>query len=137
MLNLGKRVMQSTVLRAAISAIGMTYIINLQIVSIYPLLLFGICLFIYGKERAEEGASVYVKGTAILLSLFLAFGKIIFLREQGRLKGLVLFLLMLLGSYYFIKWAVNAIYCLYDAAEIRGGVRFLPIRYLSFRCCFF
>lgn len=137
MLNLGKRVTQSTVLRAAISAIGMTYIINLQIVSIYPLLLFGICLFIYGKERAGDGESVYVKGTAILLSLFLAFGKIIFLREQGRLKGLVLFLLMVLGGYYFIKWAVNAIYCLYDAAEIRGGGTISPNKVFVISMLFF
>lgn len=143
-LHLGKNIVNSTILHAVLSAIGITYVVNLQVVSIYPLILFGTCLYIYEKERGEEEASVCVKATAMLLSLFLAGGKVVLLRQSGRFRVLILLLLILFGSYYFLKWAVNAIFRAYDTAKMtrekRGGGKTSPnivflISFMFFLIC--
>ena len=52
------------VIRALISAVGITYVWNLAIVSIYPLMIFGICVYLYAQEKQDDKISVYIKGTA-------------------------------------------------------------------------
>lgn len=107
------------IFHAGITAIGLTYVLDLPIVSIYPLGLFGICMYLYAHENREEKCSVYVKVVSLLLSLFLVGGKIDFILGNGRLKGCICFLFILLGSYYFLIWAVKRIFHLYDLANIR------------------
>ena len=110
---------KKVIFHAGITAIGLTYILNLSIVSIFPLGLLGICMYLYAHENVEEKSSVYVKGTALLLSLFLAGGKIDFILEKSRIHGGIQFIFILLGSYYFLIWAIKGTFYLYDLANTR------------------
>lgn len=110
---------KKVIFHASITAIGLTYVLNLSIVSIYPLGLFGICMYLYAHEYTQEKFSVYVKSAALLLSIFLAGGKIDFILESGRIHGCVRLVFILLGSYYFLIWAVKGIFHLYDLANTR------------------
>lgn len=106
-----------SLLRAAISAVGITYIVSLSIVSIYPLMLFGICLYLYSQENQEEKIFVYARGAAMILSLFVAGGKIEFILENNWLSACIRLLFILFGSYYFLVWAVQNIFRLYDVVQ--------------------
>ncbi|MDE6620540.1 MAG: hypothetical protein K2K74_08675 [Lachnospiraceae bacterium] len=105
---------KKVIMRAGMTAVGLTYVLNLSIVSIYPLGLFGICMYLYTHENTDEKLSIYVKGVALLLSIFLSGGKIDFILEGGRLEGCAGMVFILLGSYNFLIWAVKGIFHLYD-----------------------
>ena len=102
------------VIRALISAVGITYVWNLAIVSIYPLMIFGICVYLYAQEKQDDKISVYIKGTALIFSLFLAGGKIDLFTEGTFGEGTVLLFFIIAGNYFFLCWAVKNIFQLYD-----------------------
>ena len=102
------------VIRALISAVGITYVWNLAIVSIYPLMIFGICVYLYAQEKQDDKISVYIKGTALIFSLFLAGGKIDLFTEGTFGEGTVLLFFVIAGNYFFLCWAVKNIFQLYD-----------------------
>lgn len=107
------------IIRAGITAIGLTYVLNLSIVSIYPLGLFGVCLYLFAHVNMEEKPSVYARSAALLLSIFLTGGKTDLILGWGKLYGCIGFIFILLGSYYFLIWAVQGIFHLYDLATIK------------------
>ena len=118
---MGEKSSKRCVIRALISAVGITYVWNLPIVSIYPLIMFGICAFLYSQEKMEDKISVYVKATAMIFSLFLVGGKIDLFMEGTLLSRMIRLFFILVGNYDFLRWAVKNIFHLYHVLQGVGG----------------
>lgn len=115
-LNINKKYI--SVVKAIISTIGIVYVVGIPIISVYPLIICGICAYLYKCEDVVEKESLYIKGTAIILALFLVGGKIEFIIDKG---GIYLFFKLFCiwcGNYFFLCWMIRKIFYLFDTVEV-------------------
>ena len=75
--NVGQK--YSPIFKALISAVGVTIVLGIPSISIYPLIF--VLLFVYVYKRVEI-KNVYIDIASFIFALFLTMGKIDFIRES-------------------------------------------------------
>jgi hypothetical protein len=98
--------------------VGVTFTLDISVVSIYPLILLMICgyIFLHNKEK-----NIYANMTALIFSLFLTLGKIDFIIQAGFLAGCVKAFFILIGNYLLLEWGVGYIFLVYDTYRENVG----------------
>ena len=106
------------VIKAFVSTVGVTFTLDISVVSIYPLILLMICgyIFLHNKEK-----NIYANMTALIFSLFLTLGKIDFIIQAGFLAGCVKAFFILIGNYLLLEWGVGYIFLVYDTYRENVG----------------
>lgn len=106
------------IMKAIISTIGIVYVVGVPIISIYPLILCGICAYVYMHENIVRKDSLFIKVTAIIFALFLVGGKIEFIIEKGGLYLIFKLFSILIGNYFLLCWVVRKVFNFYDSIKI-------------------
>lgn len=102
---------KSILIKALISAVGITFVVNIPSISIWPFILFCLLVYIYSHIEIKN---MYINAVALIYSLFLAMGRIDFIREKGLGIGSLRLLIIIAGSYWLMQWGVGRIFLFYD-----------------------
>lgn len=99
--------------RTIISTIGVTYAVDIPIVSIYPLILMFVIGFLFSHKDTDH-KDIFVSLCAGILAVFLSMGRVDFIREGNGITALWRVAFMLIGCYWFLEWIVAAFYSYYE-----------------------
>ena len=91
--------------KTIVSAVGISLILNLPVVGIYPLLLWAVCLVLFQQKKSiEKREWIFTWGGALLFGSMLSLG---LLQEQmgyGWKVALVRLAFIFAGSTIFFQW---------------------------------
>ena len=110
--------------KTIVSAVGISLILNLPVVSIYPLLLWVVCLVLFQQKKCMEKREWYFTwGGALLYGIMLSLG---LLQEQmgyGWKIALVRLAFILAGSVAFFQWLLTVCFTFLDGGSMQKGKR--------------
>lgn len=105
-------------IKTIISAIGISMLLKLPVVSIYPLFLWMICMYLYRQEAiGNKRQYVYTWIGAFLFSGMLSLGTLQDLMEHGWKVAIIQMVFIFSGSVLFLQWALTQIFTLLDNAD--------------------
>ena len=102
-------------IKAVIATVGLTYLWKLPIVSIYPLLLLVVCIYLFKKKNVVESRhKVCTMMGAIILSGFLVLGILEGFLCNGWKIACIKLLFVFMGSYFLFQWFLENFFIVMD-----------------------
>lgn len=118
--------------KTVLSAIGISLLLKLPVVSIYPLFLWMICMYLYRQETVSNKRQyIYTWIGAALFSAMLSLGMLQEVLGHGWKVAIIQMVFIFSGSVLFLQWALTQIFILLDNTDkkkLEAQERKIPVR---------
>lgn len=123
--------------KTIVSAAGISLILNLPVVSLYPLLLWAVCLVLFQQKKSiEKREWLFTWSGALLFGIMLSMG---LLQEQlgyGWKVALVRLAFIFAGSTIFFQWFLTVCFTFLDGGAVQTAKREKPSSGKMFGLCY-